>query len=124
MSDTHVRLGCPVCGMLMAPGRLESDFPFRFSSCVYRSNGRGRGGYVWNHNPLLPHRAQLLVSLRNKLFRCIDALELEIGLPLESRPFGESLALIQPTPLVRVSHPWPHRRFQPAPAVRLNPHLV
>jgi len=80
MSLTHVRLGCPLCGMLLAPARLESDFPLRLSTFTYESNGRGRGGYVWNHNPDLPDHDQLLAALRDKLARCLDALDLEIGL--------------------------------------------
>jgi len=119
MSEIHVRLGCPVCGMLLSPGRLESDFPLRVSTFNYESNGRGRGGYVWDHNPDLPGRAQLLEALRNKLTRCIDMLDLELDFP---EPSFSLTSIVQPAPTVRF---FPRLRYRchAAPMVRLNPVL-
>jgi len=119
MSETHVRLGCLVCGMLLAPARLESDFPLRLSTFHYESNGRGRGGYVWDHNPDLPDRHLLLEALRAKLSRCIDMLDLELDLSEFLPSFS---ALVQPAPTVRF---FPRLRYRchAAPMVRLNPIL-
>jgi len=111
MSQSHVRLGCPVCGMLLSPGRLGSDFPLRLSTFTYESSGRGRGGYVWDHNPDLPDHDQLLVALRNKLARCLDALDLEIGLcpdPLFPSSVGCRVTRVAPV--------LPFRRYRLSPA--------
>jgi len=113
MSETHVRLGCPVCGMLLSPGRLGSDFPLRISTFVYRSDGRGRGGYVWDHDPELPDRDQLLTALRNKLARCLDALDLEIGLCPDSLFPSSSSVGLRVTRAVPIL---PFRRHRLSPA--------
>jgi len=116
---THTRLSCPCCGMMTSPGRLDQDFPVKFASVTFRSGGRDKGFYHWDHQPHIPNRLQLLSALREKLTRCIDMLDLELDLP-ELLPY--SSALVQPAPTVRF-FPRPWHRCHVAPVVRLNPIL-
>jgi len=121
MAKSHTRLSCPCCGMLTSPGRLDQDFfPVKFASVSYRSAGRDKGFYHWDHQPDVPDRGQLLASLHAKLTRCIAMLELEPGFSESKLPSASTL--VQPVPMVRL-FPRLRRRGNAVPTVRLNPIL-
>jgi len=115
----HTRFSCPFCGMMTSPGRLDQDFPVKFASVTFQSGGRDKGFYHWDHQPDVPDRAQLLTALREKLTRCIDMLDLELGFPESSFSLT---SIVQPVPTVRF---FPRLRYRchAAPMVRLNPVL-
>jgi len=95
---THTRLSCPCCGMMTSPGRLDQDFPVKFAAVTFRSGGRDKGFYHWDHQPDVPNRDRILAALRDKLARCLDALDLELKSPtplLPSVPTG-----FRPVPVV------------------------
>jgi len=83
----------------MAPSRLEQDFGVRFATVQFQGHGRGHGSCRWDWDADIPGRDQLLVALRDKLFRCLDLLDMEIGLSPETFP-GPTSTHVQPIPSV------------------------
>lgn len=65
--------------MLLHPDRLASDYPVRFMTFEYRSEGRGKGNYEWDRNPEVSGRKSILLSLRDKLAMCMADVEMELG---------------------------------------------
>jgi len=106
--------------MMTSPGRLDQDFPVKFAAVTFRSGGRDKGFYHWDHDPDVPDRDQLLAALRDKLARCIDVLDMELDFP-DLLPSSTS-ALVQTVPTVRFS-PRLRHRCHAVPMVRLNPVL-
>jgi len=106
--------------MVMSPSRLETDFDVRFATVQFEGRGRGNGSCRWEWDVDIPGRHLILASLRDKLSRCIDTLDLELESPatlLPSVPTG-----FQPVPVVPTSPTlWPR---SPADLIaRFNPIL-
>jgi len=122
MAEAHIRLTCPCCNMVMAPSRLDQDFGVRFATVRFQGRGRGHGSCHWDWDAEIPDRQLLLLSLRAKLERCLDAVEEEIGeFPL---PREDLLVLVRPVPMVQV-HPMRElrQRVMASLSTRVNPIL-
>jgi len=120
MAEAHIRLTCPCCNMVMSPSRLEQHFGVRFATVQFQGGGRGRGSCLWKWDAEIPDRDQLLAALRDKLARCLDLLDLEIGLLPEPFPLCPTSTYVYPIPSVQLS-PLLRNRCGVAPMVRLNP---
>jgi len=105
--------------MVMAPSRLEQDFSVRFATVRFQGHGRGNGSCRWEWGAKIPDRDLILTALREKLTRCLDMLDLELGFS-ELPPLFSASTLLRPVPKVRsFSRLWPGRaadltaRFNP-----------
>jgi len=74
--------------MLLHPDRLAGDYPVRFITFEYRSEGRGKGNYQWDRDPEVSDRNLILMMLRDKLAMCLEDLEMGLDAGVVDVPAG------------------------------------
>jgi len=75
MGKTSVRVKCPLCGWQVSQARFSRDYP-PLEMATFKSEGRGK--FIWLKNVEVKGRKLLLVALKNKLERLLDAINQEM----------------------------------------------
>jgi len=111
----------------MHPDRLAGDYPVRFITFEYRSEGRGKGNYQWDRNPEVSDRNLILLMLRDKLAVCLEDLEMDLDAGVVDVPAGVVDVFAGPvrsTPRVWFSTPELRQRWRLGESsVRVSPVL-
>jgi len=93
MGKTSVRVKCPLCGWQVSQARFSRDYP-PLGMATFTSEGRGK--FIWLKNVEVKGRKLLLLALKNKLEKLLDAINLEMASGFEKmvRSAGETSVLL------------------------------